>query len=229
MLTPGRAGSTRTATELGKAFPNARVIEATGETKTATLKNEKALVVATAGAEPYIAGGYAAVVILDAQVLLSRQFLRSQESAIRQWSNAIAKLGPEGRAVVVGISGNLGQAIALWQHRELASEELKNRRELGLPPALRLGSVHGELKILNQVRLELSKSEDLVLLGPAPAVESGEESWRLMFKYPYGKSVAVAQLVGAVVAKISAGQISLSKSGRGKRSLQIRMNDAEVI
>lgn len=225
----GRAGSTRTAAELGKAFPNARIIESTGENRVLEVSKDNSLVVATAGAEPSTPSGYSAVVILDAQAALSRQSLRAHEIAVREWANAVAKLGPNGKAVLVGMAGKLGQSFALWQQREIASEELSNRRELALPPVIKLGSLEAPLEILESIRAELNSSEVLTLLGPAPLDSSVEERWRLMFKYAYSSIHEVSAQIRAAVAKVTAGKVAISKSGRTKRSVQIRMSDAEVI
>ena len=49
---------------------------------------QPAIVVATPGAEPVAEGGYAAVVLLDTWLLLARTDLRTDEEALRRWSNA---------------------------------------------------------------------------------------------------------------------------------------------
>ena len=50
----------------------------------------KKIVIATPGAEPTVAGGYEAVIVLDANQALSKDSLRASEDAVRNWSNAIA-------------------------------------------------------------------------------------------------------------------------------------------
>jgi primosomal protein N' (replication factor Y) len=96
----GLAGSTRTASELGKSFPGVPVTEATFDKRIQHLKAGKRLVVATPGAEPYIDGGYAAVILLDGQKLLAKDTLRATEQAINLWSNAVSLLAPGGVAAV---------------------------------------------------------------------------------------------------------------------------------
>lgn len=223
----GRAGATRTAAELGKAFPNSRVVESTGADRISQVSPGRNLVVATAGAEPYVAGGYQAVVLLDARVLLSKQFLRSQEEAVRLWSNAVSKLASGGVAVLVGVSGKLAQRFALWSHRELAELELKQRRELNLPPAIRLGSVSGSAPLLILLKATLDEIPEVTAIGPAPQPRG--EDWQLIFKYPYSIGIELAKVLKAETASISAGKKALSRSGRNTRSLRVRMNDAEII
>ena len=229
-LTLGRAGATRTAAELGRAFPSARVIESTGQARTTSINRGRTLVVATAGAEPYVEGGYSAVVLLDAKVALSRQNLRAQEEAVRTWSNAVAKAGPKAPCVLVGVSGELSQLFSLWNHHKIAENEYKSRQELGLPPSLRLGSITADISLLTELSEILAKEHAVVRIGPAPleTISTGQ-LWRLIFKYPYSLGLELAKLLKVEVARISAGKIRTSSSGRSARAITVKMNDSEVV
>lgn len=227
---PGRAGATRTAAELGKAFPNARVIESTGEKKIASIAAGNSLVVATSGAEPYVEGGYRAVVLLDAKVLVSRQSLRATEEAVRLWSNAIAKAGHNGSSVLVGVSSELAKLFSLWNHPRIAAEEYRSRQELSLPPAVRLGSITAELALVTELSQALAKQPSVIRIGPAPVEDRSDSNlWRLIFKYPYADGIALARLLKSEVARISAGKKRISHSGRTARAVTVKMNDAEVV
>jgi primosomal protein N' (replication factor Y) len=226
----GRAGSTRTAAELGRAFPAARVIESTGIGRTVNIPRGRTLVVATAGAEPYVEGGYSAVVLLDAKVALSRQNLRAQEEAVRIWSNAIAKASSKSPCVLVGVSGELSQLFCLWNHDKIAANEYRSRQELMLPPAVRLGSITAEIGLLAELSNVLSQQDDVVRIGPAPVEgPSGDALWRLIFKYPYAVGVDLAKTLKAEVSRISSGQTRTASSGRSARAITVKMNDPEVI
>ena len=229
-LTLGRAGATRTAAELGRAFPSARVIESTGQVRTTRITRGRTLVIATAGAEPYVEGGYSAVVLLDAKVALSRQNLRAQEEAVRAWSNAVAKSGPKATSVLVGVSGELSQLFSLWNHQKIAENEYKSRQELGLPPSVRLGSITAEISLLSELSEILAKEPSVVRIGPAP-LEIGPtgQQWRLIFKYPYSLGLQLAKLLKVEVARISAGKLRTSNSGRSARAITLKMNDSEVV
>jgi primosomal protein N' (replication factor Y) len=229
-LTPGRAGATRTASELGRAFPSARVIESTGLVRTTRIARGRTLVIATAGAEPYVDGGYSAVVLLDAKVALSRQNLRAQEEAVRAWANAVAKSGPKAPSVLVGVSGELSQLFSLWNHQKIAESEYKSRQELGLPPALRLGSITGEASLMSELSEILAKEPSVVRIGPAPVgISSTGQQWRLIFKYPYSIGLQLAKMLKVEVARISAGKLRTSSSGRSARAITVKMNDPEVV
>jgi primosomal protein N' (replication factor Y) len=190
------------------------------------VKRETALVVATAGAEPYVDGGYSAVVLLDAKVLLSRQSLRAEEDAVRIWSNAIAKGSPTSRSVLVGVSGALAQSFSLWDHAKISAVEFTARKELRLPPALRLGSITADQEMVKLFGEVLSSSSSVQTIGPAPV---GEGLWRLLIKYPYAEGLALAQMLKSMAAKVSAGKSRIMRSGRSGRAITIKMNDPEVI
>ncbi len=83
-------GDVRTAEELGRAFPRHQVIRSSGDRVLDTVPARPSLVIATPGAEPVAEGGYAAVVLLDTWLQLSRPSLRAAEEALRRWLNAAA-------------------------------------------------------------------------------------------------------------------------------------------
>ena len=226
----GRAGASRTAAELGRSFPNSKVVESTGENRILRVSPGKNLVISTAGAEPFVEGGYRAVVILDAQTLLLRQNLRASEEAVRLWSNAVSKLSIDGEAVLVGLSGALAQKFCLWQQLEIASEELSSRKELLLPPALRLGSIAGTHALLVELANALSSVSKVKVLGPAPHSKSNDASeWRLIVKYNYSDTVEVAKLLRGEAIRLSRGKAVVATSGRAVRALKVRMSDGDVV
>jgi primosomal protein N' (replication factor Y) len=226
----GRAGASRTAAELGRSFPNSKIIESTGDNRILNVLPGRNLVIATAGAEPFVAEGYRAVVLLDAQTLLSRQNLRATEDAVRLWSNAVSKVSSEGESVLVGVSGPLSQKFCLWQQVKIAADELASRRELSLPPALRLGSVAGTQAMLVELSQSLAGFGKVKVLGPAPHVKGNDSSeWRLIVKYNYSDTVEVAKHLRGEAIRLSRGKSVLTASGRPVRALKVRMSDGDVV
>jgi primosomal protein N' (replication factor Y) len=137
-------GSVRTAEELGRAFPGVPVITSTGERSVDAVPDAPALVVATTGTEPTAAGGYAAVLLLDADVQSSRVALRAGEETARRWFSAAALARPHAPVVVTADAGlPVVQALIRWDPAWLAARELAERRELGLPPAVRAATLTG--------------------------------------------------------------------------------------
>jgi primosomal protein N' (replication factor Y) len=206
------------------------VIESTGENRIVSTQPGRVLVVATAGAEPYVSGGYQAVVLLDAKVALARQNLRAEEDAVRTWSNAIAKGSSKAACVLVGVSGELSQLLCLWNHEKIAESELRSRAELSLPPAIRLGTLTAEQSMISELSAVLEKDTSVALVGPAPvAVSGGTPQWRLIFKYPYSESIRLAKILKVEVGRISAGKSRNASSGRSARAVTVKLNDAEVV
>jgi primosomal protein N' (replication factor Y) (superfamily II helicase) len=137
-------GSSRTAEELGRAFPGAVLRTSSGDSVLAEVPAGPAVVVATPGAEPPVAGGYGAALLLDGWALLSRPDLRAAEETLRRWANAIALVAPDG-TVVIGADAGLPavQAAVRWDPAGFAERELSDRRQLRFPPAGRMASLTG--------------------------------------------------------------------------------------
>ncbi|THJ67074.1 primosomal protein N' [Arthrobacter echini] len=154
-------GATRTAEELGRAFPGVPVISSAGEHIVDDVKDTPAVVVATPGAEPTATNGYAAVILLDGNALLGRESLRAGEDARRRWFSAavLARSAAEGGTVVITGDDDVAVGhLVRWDPAGAASRELAERQELGLPPAVRYavltGTREGILHFLEGVQLD---------------------------------------------------------------------------
>ena len=167
-------GVQRTAEELGRAFAGVKVLSSAGDTVLAQVPDSPALVVATPGAEPVAAGGYAAALLLDGWALLARRDLRAGEEALRRWLNAAALVRPgaEGGKVVVMAEPGLApvQALVRWDPVWHARRELADRGELHYPPLARVAELTGTpAAVAEELRL-LRLPEAAEVLGPV-AVE----------------------------------------------------------
>ena len=163
-----------------------------------------ALVVATVGAEPVAAGGYAAALLLDGDSLLRRENLRAGEDAVRRWFNAAALVrpAPEGGLVVITADDAAGVgALLRWDPAGYARRELSLRQELMLPPAVRIASITGGRSAVGHftgaVEARLA-SQDIVLrtAGPAPLVLAGGSSGSSSGGAPAGGPGAARQAPG---------------------------------
>lgn len=228
-LKQGAGGSSRTVTEIGKSFPGAQIIESTGDKPILEIKPGKRIVVSTPGAEPRVEGGYGCVVILDGAHSLAKDSLRAKDIALRNWSNAIALLSNDGRAVVSGIPQQLGQRIALWQQREIASEEFANRKELDFPPALRLASIQGEKSAAAEVIRHIDSGKYQILGPISLKSDKADIDHRYVIKYQYSQGATLATELKASIAKLSSGSVRLGTNGRSSRAIRVRMDDPEVI
>ncbi len=165
-------GDRRTAEELGRAFPGVPVRRSSGDRVLAEVDATKAIVVATPGAEPVAAGGYAAVVLMDTWLMLARPDLRTGEESVRRWFNAASLARPAGdggRVVAVGEpSEPTLQALVRWDPAGFAQREAEERRTAHLPPASRLAVLRGVEDAVESALAELRLPAGAEVLGPVP-------------------------------------------------------------
>lgn len=225
------SGSERTADELGRAFPNTRVIVADGDHPVLNVDDRPALIVATRGAEPAATGGYRAVILLDGDRLLLTEQLRIGESCLRWWSNAAALAAPGAPVHLVGVSGPLSRAFATWTQPAYARAELADRRPLRMPPAVRVAVVEGAPRTvataLTQVRADVPALGAEAILGP---VAAGDGNVRALVRFDYAQGRALAaSLRAAVVAAALQGRRSRpDRVARNTPTLRVRLDVPEL-
>lgn len=189
-------GERRTAEELGRAFPQVAVRRSAAGQVLPTVPERPALVIATPGAEPVAEGGYAAVVLLDTWLLLSRPDLRVGEESVRRWANAAALARPApdgGRVLAVGDSVNPHlQALVRWDPAGHAEREITERVSAHLPPAAVVVSLTGEPDDLAAAQAGLELPRECEVLGPVPA---DEDRVRLLLRAPRASRAAVVDEV----------------------------------
>lgn len=186
-------GDSRTAEELGRAFPGVRVVTSSGDRVLDEVDGRPAVVVATPGGEPVAAGGYAAVVLLDAWLALGRADLRTDEEALRRWSNAVGLVRPGGQALVVGDPAHPAiQALVRWDHAGFAERESSERQAAHLPPASRLATISGDPGPVDDAVTLLDLPDAAEVLGP---VET-EEGSRVVVRVPRARGADLARALG---------------------------------
>lgn len=162
-------GATRTAEELARAFPGVLSINSSAERIRDEAPNEPAIVVATPGAEPRVDGGYAGLLVLDADATLGRADVRAPEEAVRRWGNALSLVRPApdgGRALIVGAHLHPAvQAMARCDLVGLATRELAERVIAKLAPSVRVARLTGEWEPV-QAFLHNVTWEGAEVLGP---------------------------------------------------------------
>ncbi|MFC5931452.1 primosomal protein N' [Cryobacterium melibiosiphilum] len=228
-------GTGRTAEELGRAFPGARVIVADGDHTIQELGPEPALVIATRGAEPIPTGGYRAILLLDGERMLARESLRVGEDCLRWWSNAAALAAPGASVLLAGVGGALASALNAWQPEVFAASELSDRRQLRFPPAVRVASVTGTPNDVAAALADLTGQVNagalpgLDVLGPVPA-ENEQNQVRAVVRFGYASGAGVAHSLKASVVR-NAARRRRPKSGSfvPTPTLKVRFDDPELL
>jgi primosomal protein N' (replication factor Y) (superfamily II helicase) len=211
-------GATRTAAELGRAFPGVVVLQSSGDARLDTVPGTGAIVVTTPGAEPPADGGYAAAILLDTALLLLRPDLRASEEALRRWFAVVALVrgGADGGSVLaVGdSSGRALQALVRVDPAGFAVRELADRADAHFPPAAKLVTIDGAAPVLSEYAGLVHEPPGTETLGPVPLPpreqlpgSDGEPLLRLTLRAPVREGSALVR-----AAKEVAGVRSARKS-----------------
>ncbi|PJJ63143.1 hypothetical protein [Compostimonas suwonensis] len=222
-------GAGRTAEDLGRAFPGAKVVVADGERPILTIGSEPALIVATRGAEPRAEGGYRAVLLLDGERMLARESLGVDLDCLRLWSNAAALSAPGAPTMLAAVAGPIATALATWRQDQYTDRELADRRTLRFPPAVRVASVTGFPDTVAAAIDALPPSEHLDVLGPV-GVDDGLTRAIVRFDYGLGPEVASSLRASVVAAATSRRKPAPGKPAyRTPNTLRVRFDDPEIL
>jgi len=227
-------GATRTAEELGRAFPSVPVRSSGRDRVIPAVSDRPAVIVATPGAEPRADGGYAAAILMDAWALLGRPSLRAAEETLRRWMNAAALVRPAadgGRVVVVADEAlPVVQALVRWDPATFADRELAERAELRFPPAVRMAAVTGPAAAVTGILRTASLPQGSEIIGPVPADLAGaaavpgdsrDEQVRALIRAHRGEGTALAAALRAAL-----GQRTARKAAE---TVRLELDPAELI
>lgn len=227
--TPMAADAGRTAHDLARAFPGVPVRISDGERPIERVTGDPALVIATRGAEPVADGGYQAVLLLDGQRMLMRESARVAEDCLRWWSAAAALAATGAPVHLVGVSGPLGVAFATWRQSDFIARELADRRQLRFPPAVRVATLTGPLRVLDPVIAD-AEAAGATVVGTQPA----EAGVRTVLRFDYAHGPAVAGVLRAAILRAATGRRPRDRAldGRDRRAaptLRVRMDDPDAL
>ncbi len=221
-------GEQRTAEELGRAFPGVPVRRSSGDGVLAGVPDEAAVVVATPGAEPPAAHGYAAAVLLDVGLSLARPDLRATEDSLRRWLGVVALVRPATRGGVVVVVAEpslpVVQALVRADPAGFAARELAERRAARMPPAARLATVEGPAEAVAELadRRRVATltgagwPEPADLLGP---VQLAPDLARLVVRVPRSAGPALTRTLAALQA---------ARTARKAAPLRVVVDPAEL-
>ena len=224
--TVGR-GSTRTAEELGRAFPGARVVVSDGATPLQSAPAGRTLVVATRGAEPLVPGGYRAVLLLDGEGMLARESLRVVEDCVRSWCNAASLAATDAPVLLVGVGGSVATALATGHPERVAAAELADRRLLRFPPAVRVAALAGTPEAVERAMLALDDLDGVDVLGP---IELDDGRVRAIVRLDYARGADVAARLKAETVRGATARVPRLPGAPPRRrvpALRVRFDDSE--
>ena len=225
-------GAARTAEELGRAFPGVPVRTSGGQQVLAAVPAEPALVIATPGAEPVAADGYAAALLLDGWALLGRPSLRAAEETLRRWLNAAALVRPAGSVVVLAEAALPAvQALIRWDPVNFSERELAERAELGFPPAVRMAAITGSPAAVAEFVASADLPAAAEVLGPVPHYPPGGPGGHAGAAAPPEESTALIRISrpdGPALARaLHAAQAHRSAHKDGA-AVRVQLDPAEV-
>jgi primosomal protein N' (replication factor Y) len=173
------------------------------------------LVVATPGAEPTVAGGYAAALLLDGNLMLARPDLRATEETLRRWLNAAALVRPGGTVVLMAdAAGRAAQALLRWDPFGFAGRELDDRAATGFPPAVRLATLTGSAAAVEDLLTLTALPANVSILGPVAVSGAAVPTSRAVLRVPRGEGLALAAALHAAAgvrsAKKSPGAVRIA-------------------
>jgi primosomal protein N' (replication factor Y) len=130
-------------------------------------------VVATAGAAPIAQGGYAAAILLDGNVMLSRPELSATQETFAKWNECASLVRPDGEVIVVADSEHPAvQALIRHDPLGFAQRELEQRVQVSLPPAVRLAALTGEQSDIDDALAMLELNPESLVRGPVPGKDN---------------------------------------------------------
>lgn len=217
---PISVGSQALTDQLSRSFPEANVIHTSGAERITRIERKGTLVISTPGAEPSVDGGYELIVFSDSLNMIGIPRLRALENASSKWSNALAKISRTGRAIYVGITGDLADQIRSSNFHEIVRRDVLERIELGLPPSNRT------LSITSSSRDDLkTMKERLTEMLPAMRFIT-ETATTVAFTYSIASGVETASTVSTIATDLT--RASKHKKP-GQRVFFVNMDDNKVI
>jgi primosomal protein N' (replication factor Y) len=171
-LRNSQIGDERLVEELGRTFPNTRIISSNAQHRILEIDDEPVIVIATPGTEPVLKNGYSAGVIINSQVTLQRATLNAEEESRRRWFAFATLLRAEAELFIDSEYGNRNiQALVRWDGLGASVRELQERAVLSLPPFAKTVEVKGTHEAVAQVVRDLPGE---VLISAPKSLETGE-------------------------------------------------------
>ncbi len=132
------AGAERLSEELRRSFPNVSVYTCV-EGKELPEISGTSIVVATAGMEPRVHGGYAAIILLNGLEQTGRPSIRSEESLFHRWFRTLSYLNRGGLIYSSLPAGHpISQTLISMNPTKYLDTQIQDRKKYSLPPMCNL-------------------------------------------------------------------------------------------
>jgi len=231
-----RVGSDRTAEELGRAFPGTTVRVSASSAPAGVLDRvgpEPALVVATPGAEPVADGGYAAALLLDAAVSTAGTGLATATEALHRWLAAASLVHPArsgGQVLLVGDAAPAPTgALVRYDPAGLADRELAERRELALPPAVRVAAVTGDRGAVDALVGRVALAGPDTVLGPVELTDGADLRRGATLERPVRTVLRVPLAQGGELAAQLRASLAVRSARREGGSVRVQVDPKEML
>ena len=156
-------GLDRTAEEIARAIPGARVCRVFAENEFVESSEQNQVIISSRGCEPFI--NYAGVILLDGEQIFNQPTLRAEEMIKQNWFDLMSRVIDDGFVYISLVNHHpLTQQILIKQSAAPAS--LLARKESRLPPFYRVCEVMGESKSLSTFAENLKLSDKFLVSGP---------------------------------------------------------------
>ena len=204
-----RVGAAGTAMELRQLFRHVPQVISTPQQPRGIVESvvdRSQIVIATPGAEPHVLAqdgealhaGYSAVAILDAWTGLYAPGIDARIDTLDTWMRIVAQCRPRskgGQALLIGEADPIAaQSLMTWSPTVLASRELADRRETGMPPVVATACIWGGRDAVMQTLGEIG-----VVGGDFTVVGEGDDALPGFLgpvPIPQPKSIAARQFEG---------------------------------
>ena len=193
-------GIDRFTEEIGRSFPNAPIINSSGEHIVESVPSSPGLVVATPGSQPRNYDGYAAVALLEGLRFFGHSELRSTESSREIFFQSAALAAPSSPIFVsIAPTHPIVAALTRWDATPLVKKELLERQEMHFPPYYRFICIDLETREamkfhtgLVQAQKDNRVDQEMRITGPH---EKSKELSRLILSAPVSKAASVVDFV----------------------------------
>ena len=151
------AGAERLSEELRRSFPNVPVYTCV-EGKEVPKIAGTSIVIATAGMEPRVHGGYTAIILLNGLEQTTRPSIRSEESLFHRWFRTLSYLNRSGQIYSsLPVGHPISQSLISMSPTKYLDMEIRDRKKYSLPPMCNLITIERKGESLSGLKNRIER------------------------------------------------------------------------